>query len=219
MPHLQTLHLRIFAIHVLQDIGMDQEMIKTGIENGTLIFRAALNLDTREILVPHLTCRRTHLVKIKARLLRFHVLAGILNADVRNTHLHGNRLILFRIIVEPDTYIIATHLTGITAVNLIFTCIGIPCSLRRHRTLLLPVTSFRGSFAQLHHKIDRKDSSRIVAEGTQQFASLNLRIIHEANSGPRLIGQSLSQMQQDMALSLREGKAAQSRTHGSRRLS
>ena len=183
MPHLQALHLRVFSIHILQDIGMDQEVIKAGIENGTLIFRAALDLDTRKILVPHLTCRHTHLVKIKARLLRLHVLAGILDADVRDTHLHGDGLILFCLIVKPDTHIIATHLTGITAVNLIFTRIGIPSGLRRHRTLLLPITSFRGCLAQLHHEINRKDSGRIIAESTQQFASLNLRIIHEANGG------------------------------------
>ena len=147
MANLQALHLGVFPIHVLQDVGMDQEVIETRIENGTLILGATLNLDPGKILVPHLAGSRTHLVEVKTGLLRLHVLASILDADIGDTHLHRDRLILLCRIVKPDTHIIATHLTGITTVDLIFTCIGIPSSLSRHGALLLPVAPFRRSLA------------------------------------------------------------------------
>ena len=101
MAYFQALHHRVLAVHVLQDIRMDQQMIHTGIEYRFLVFRTPFHLYLGKILVPHRTSRRTDLVEIEAGLLRIHVQAGVL---------------LVRIVIEPYADIVSAHLTGITGI-------------------------------------------------------------------------------------------------------
>ena len=95
---------------------MDQQMIHTGIEDCFLVFRTSFHLYLGKILVPHRTSRRTDLVEIEAGLLRIHVQAGVLDAHVRDTHLHLDSLALVRIVIEPYADIVSAHLTGITGI-------------------------------------------------------------------------------------------------------
>ena len=112
MAYFQALHHRVLAVHVLQDIRMDQQMIHTGIEYRFLVFRTPFHLYLGKILVPHRTSRRTDLVEIEAGLLRIHVH----DAHVRDTHLHLDSLALVRIVIEPYADIVSAHLTGITGI-------------------------------------------------------------------------------------------------------
>ena len=116
MAYFQALHHRVLAVHVLQDIRMDQQMIHTGIEYRFLVFRTSFHLYLGKILVPHRASRRTDLVEIEAGLLRIHVQAGVLDAHVRDTHLHLDSLTLVRIIIEPYADVVSAHLTGITGI-------------------------------------------------------------------------------------------------------
>ena len=126
-----------------------------------------------------------------------------------------DRLALGGLEVEPNADIVATHLAGITAVDLILASVGIPNGLGGHGTLLLPIAFSLGSLTEFHDEIDGENGCGVVAEGTLQLASLYLGVANEAHRGSALVGQSLAQVQEDVALPLREGEAAQSRTHRS----
>ena len=80
------------------------------------VYLRGKNAKKGKILVPHRASRRTDLVEIEAGLLRIHVQAGVLDAHVRDTHLHLDSLALVRIVIEPYADIVSAHLTGITGI-------------------------------------------------------------------------------------------------------
>ena len=184
-------------------------MIETCIEDGLFIFGSPFHLDAGQILVPTLAGLRTNLIKGECTHLLLQILTRIFDADVRDTHLHFDGFPLFGVVVEPYSHIITTHLAGIALIQFVGTRVDVPLSFHPlHRTLFFPISHLFRSFADTHHEIDRKDCLRIVAEGTHQFASLNLAFVHDSYRGTGLVGQALTQVQQDVALPFGEGKAA-----------
>ena len=180
MANFKAFHLRILAIHVLQDIRMDQQVIEAGVENGPLVGSATLDLYSRQVVVPLRAGSGLDLFEVEAGYLVVHVLASVFYADIRDTQLDLNALALFGVVVEPDADVIAAHLTGIFLIDLVFARVDIPFSLDAfHFPLLFPVTHLFGRLAYFHDKIDGEDRLRIVAESTEQLASLDLRIIDD----------------------------------------
>ena len=215
MADFQAFHHRIFAIHVLDDVRMDQQVVHGGIENRLIVVRPAFHHHTRQIVVPHLAGCRTHFVEIEIRLFGVHIQAGIFDADKRDTHLYFDHFVFFGIILEPDADVVTAHLTVILRVQFIFAGIGIPFGFHSlHLALFLPVAGLLGGFAELHHEIDRENSLRVIAERTEQLASLYLRIAHHTNGRTGFIRQPFPQIQEDIPLPFRESKTCQAGTHG-----
>ena len=215
MADFQAFHHRIFAIHVLDDVRMDQQVVHGGIENRLIVVRPAFHHHTRQIVVPHLAGNRTHFVEIEIRLFGVHIQAGILDADKRDTHLYFNHLAFFGIILEPDADVVTAHLTIVLRIQFIFAGIDIPFRFHSlHLALLLPVAGLLGGFAELHHEIDRENGLRVIAERSEQLAPLYLRIAHHTDSRTGLVRQPFTQVQEDIPLPLRESKTCQAGTHG-----
>ena len=218
MADFQAFHHRIFAIHVLDDVRMDQQVVHGSIENRLIVVRPAFHHHARQIVVPHLSGSRTHFVEIEIRLFGVHIQAGILDTDKRDTHLYFDHLVFFGIILEPDTDVVTAHLTVVLRVQFIFAGIGIPFGFHTlHLALFLPVAGLLGGFADLHHEIDRENSLRVIAKRTEQLAPLYLRIAHHTDGRPGFIRQPFTQVQEDIPLPFRESKTCQAGTHGGSR--
>ena len=64
--------------------------------------------------------------------------------------------------------------------------------------LFFPITGFEGSFVDTHHEVNRKYRLRIVAESTEQLHPLKFTLSGLPQESSGFIGQSLSQVQQNM---------------------
>ena len=192
-------HCRILPVDVLQKVGMYQRMIKRRIENNLLLVRPAFHYDTRQIVVPTFTAFRQYLVEVLAGLLFVQIETGILDTDERNTHLHLYLLALPGIECQKSADIIARQLLAITGIQFILTVVRIPFGLHAcHGALFFPITGFEGSFVNTHHEVNRKYRLRIVAESTEQLHPLKFTLAGLPQESSGFIGQSLSQVQQNM---------------------
>ena len=91
--------------------------------------------------------------------------------------------------------------------------VGVPFSLYAvHRTLFLPVPLLVRSLVYSHYEVYRKYRLRIVAESTQKFYPLNLRIAHLPHGGTAFICKTLAEVQQNMALAFGKCKARYARS-------
>ena len=78
-----TLHEGILAVDVAEQIGVDKGMIKGLIEDRSLLRRAALDADTREVAVPTVAGLAANRIERGAgRLLGVEVAACVVDADV-----------------------------------------------------------------------------------------------------------------------------------------
>ena len=83
----------------------------------------------------------------------------------------------------------------------------VPCGLGGHGGLLLPVAGPLGCLAHPHHEVHREDGLWIVAEGAEQPKTLYLGVAHPAHHASHLVGQSVTDVEQQIALSLGEGES------------
>ena len=194
---------------------MNHGMIHSGIEYSHLFFRATFYLDTGKIIVPSLTGLRTQFVECCAeRLFFFQIQTSILNADKRYAHTDLNHFFRRSIVSKPHSYIISAYFFCISSIEFVFTGCIVPLRLHTHRTHHFPITAFCRYFVDTHYKIDGKYCLRIVTESSQQLGTFNLTVVYKTNGSTTLIGQSLSQIQQDIALSGRKSKACHTGTWG-----
>ena len=191
-------------------------MVQSGIEDELFIFCSTFYFYNRKRVIPTCAGGLHYSIERKTGNFLFHVLTCILNAYIRNTHLHGDLFVGFRIVFKPNADVIAAHLSVIFRVELILSGMDIPLGFDAlHLALLLPITAFLGCLAEFHHEIDWKNGLRIVAESTEEFASLDFRVANKADSRPGLVRQSFAQIQEDIPLPCRESEATQPRARRS----
>ena len=203
-----ALHDGVLAVDVLQQIGVDERMVKTRVEDLALFARTALDTDAAQVVVPARTRLGAHGVEVLALLLGVEVHAGVLHRDERDAHLHLDLLALGRPVGEPHADVVTGQLLRIARIELVATAVLVPLGLDALlRGLHLPVADRLGTLVDTHDEVNREDRLRIVAEGAQQLRPLDFRIAHAAYEGARLVGQTLAQVEQDVALAGREGEA------------
>ena len=208
LPYSGTLHQRIFPVHVVQDIGMDEGMIQRRVEDGLLVGRAAFHLHAAQVLLPGSIGLPPHALEGEALLLRIQVPAGIVDAHERDAHLHQHFLSgLEAVVVEPIADIVSAEFPGVVLINLVLAGIGIPGGFGGHGTLFFPITDGIRGLAYPQHEVQREHGVAVVAEGAHELESLDFRIAHLFNCGAALVGEALSQVQEDIALSTGEGIA------------
>ena len=145
-----------------------------------------------------------------------HILPGIFYTYIRNTHLHGDLFVGFRIIREPDADVVAAHLSVVFRIELVLSGMDIPLGFDAlHLALLLPISAFLGCLAEFHHEIDGENGLRIVAERAKELAPLDFRVADEADGCSGLVRQSFAQVQEDIPLPCRESETAQPRARRS----
>ncbi len=204
------LHQRIFAVHVLQDVRMDERMVEGGVEDGLLLFGAAGNADAPQLLLPGLFRRIADGREVKAGLLRIQILPRIVDAHEGNAHLDQDLFSLGEVLVaEPVADIVPGKLPGIGLVQFVPAGIAVPGRLGRHRPLLLPVAApFRG-LAHAKDEVHREHGVPVVAERAHEFGSLDLRVGNPPEGRAGFVGQAFAQVHQDVAGTAGEGIAFQ----------
>ena len=135
-------HQRIFPVHVIQNVRVDKCVVQSGIEYFSLVFSSAFHLYAGKVAVPFFISIGLYLVEVETVLLGIKVHPGILAADERNAHLDAYLLALGDIVItEPETHVVSGDFPRVTCVELVFSLVRVPCCLRCHRALLLPVTA------------------------------------------------------------------------------
>ena len=101
-------------------------------------------------------------------------------------------------------------------IEFVLTVIGIPLSLHAgHGALFLPVATALRLLIDAHHEVNGKDGLWTVAEGSKQFGALPFAGTALADKGTAFVSQSFAQVEQDVALTSREGEAAHTAAWGS----
>ena len=73
-------HQRVLAVHVFQDVGVDERMVQGGIENRLLFLGSAGHADPAEMVLPALLCGCSDGVEIETGLLFFQILPCVIDA-------------------------------------------------------------------------------------------------------------------------------------------
>ena len=166
--NLIALHSRIFTIYILQNVRMNQQMIKCRIKNCFLCIRSSFYSDTWQVIVPLCTGIGKHLFKVFSRLFFIQIQTGILYAYKGNSHLYFDLFSFLCFKSEVSAHIVTCYFFSIAGIQFIFALVAIPfCFHTCHRTLLFPISGCGGNFVHSHHKIDGKYSLGIITESTQ----------------------------------------------------
>ena len=123
---LPGFHGRIFPVHVLKDIRMNQRVIQGGIEHGLLFLCSAFHHDAAQIIVPQLPCAGIDCIKSGSMLFGLQILAGILYTDKRYSHGDFYLFVFFRIKSEPRTNVVTCQVSVVLRVQFIFAVILVP---------------------------------------------------------------------------------------------
>src|SRR6185369_4053258 len=83
---------KVVAIGVVEERGHLENAVKSGVENGPLLLRAALDFDQGEFFFPSLLCLRPNLVEIFGAGLGFQIGPGVFDAYVGNSQLESDGL-------------------------------------------------------------------------------------------------------------------------------
>ena len=141
-------------------------------------------------------------------LLSFQILTGIFHTYKRYTYGHFYLFIFFRIESKPCTDVVASQIPVILRVQLVFAIVFVPFGFHpRHLALEFPIPRLLRSLVYTHDKVDWKYCLRIIAERSQELHTLNFTVIYPAQISSRFIGQSFSQVHQNMTLPLWKSKA------------
>ena len=192
-----ALHQRIFAVHVAQQIWVEQCMVQRRVKHRPLLRRAAFDPDSAQSFVPALAGLLPDDIESRiSSLLGLEVLAGILDRDVGDAHAHHHLVALGQPVVgKPVADIVARKVAAIARIELVGAVVGRPFGLDAgHRALFLPVPRGRRNPVDAQHEIDREDRLRIIAEGSQQFRALDLGVAHAAHRRTRLVGEPFAQI-------------------------
>ena len=94
----------------------------------------------------------------------------------------------------------------------------VPLCFGGHVGLFLPKTRFFGNLVHPNHKILWEDRLRMIAEATAQSHAFNFGVTDLSDEATRFIGESLSEIDDDMRLTFAIGVAFDRRAHRSRHL-
>ena len=180
---------------------MDQEVVECRVEDRTLVCRTAFDLDDTQCLLPAILCCTTNSSKVQLRLLGSEVQQGILFADEGYARLDVNRLTRLGVVGEPYPDIIATDLLAVGRIDLVLALILVPFSFYAfHRRLLLPIARGWGTATDADSEVLIEDSLGSIAEGPHELAPYDGRVIEEAHGRTTLIGQSQTEVYEDITL-------------------
>ena len=199
-------HCRIFAVYVVEHIGMYEHVVECGVEYGLLVVGAALNHDARQTFVPTAASLLCHGVERALAELFIEIFACIFDAYERNAHLHFYLLALGGVEVEIHAYIIASQGLGIILIKFVFACGGIPLGFGCHGALLFPQTCTCRHLVDAHHKVDREHCIGHIAECAEELDSLIFSSTHAAHLCSGFVGEAFAEIKQDVAFALREGE-------------
>ena len=150
-----ALHLGILAVDVVEHVGMDQGVIKPGVEHPFLLVGTTFHTDPSQIVVPGLFGIGGYPVEGQSGLLLVEILAGIGYRHERYAHPDLYLLSRLEVIIGvPVADVVARQLAAILRIELVPAVVGIPCGLRPlHLALHLPVALRRRRLADAHHEI------------------------------------------------------------------
>ena len=213
-------HCRIPAVDILQNIRMNEQVVKCRVEYGLLRLAPAFYGNTRQIIVPCTAGFRTYPVEVLVFLFDIQIQPGILHADERNTHADFYLLPFFRIKRKVSADVIAGNFFPVTRIKFILAVIRVPLRFHAcHQALLLPIARGERFFIHPHHEVDRKHRLRIITESAQQLHPFYFAIVHPAQHGSAFVCQSFSQIQQDITLAFGECEASDPAARSGRNLS
>ncbi len=210
-----ALHSGILPVHILQHVGMDEQMVEPGVEHAALFVRTAFKSDAAEVGVPTLTCFGTEFGKVAPTLLLFEVFARIGYADEAHAHAHFHLLALFGVEGEPGADVVARDFAAITRVDFVFVVVGVPLCLHAFlRSLEFPVTRCGWGTFHTHHEVDGENGlCGFVAERAEEFVSFHFVGSGKAGGGTAFVGESFAKVEEDVRTAFREGEAG----HGTAR--
>ncbi|MPM67088.1 hypothetical protein SDC9_114005 [bioreactor metagenome] len=208
---LITFHCRILTVHVIKQVGMDERMIKCGIENHFLVGGTSFNPYTGKLFLPAFAGSSPDLIKLKAVLLGLQVFAGIGSAYEGNPDLYFDGFTRFNIVRKVGSDIVSGNIPPITGVNFPCACRTVPGSLCCHFALFLPISGSQRWFADTHHKINGKNRLRVVTKSPQHFHPLNFGITDATHPGTTFVGKPFPQVQQYICVPFRKGKTGDTR--------
>ena len=160
-----TFHCRIFSVYILQNIRMNQQMIKRCIKHSLLGICTTFHCYAWQVIIPFGTCFRMDLLKILSSLFTIQIQTGIFYAYKRNSHLHFYLFTFFCIEGEISTNVISCYFFSVTSIKFILSLILIPFSLNtHHRTLFLPIPCCRRILLNPQYKVNGEYSLRIITK-------------------------------------------------------
>ena len=199
-------HCGIFAVNVVEHIGVNEHVVECGVEYGLLVVGAALNHDARQTFVPTAASLLCHGVERALAELFIEIFACIFDAYERNAHLHFYLLALGGVEVEIHAYIIACQGLGIFLIKLILASGGIPLGFGCHGALLFPQACTSRHLVDAHHKVDGEHGIGHIAECAEELESLIFSRTHAAHLGSGVVGEAFAEVKQDVTFALGEGE-------------
>src|SRR3712207_4917122 len=198
---------------------MELTVVECRVEHSLLGLRAALHGDAAEGLFPCLTGVGTHGVKGFAPLFGLQILTGIGYADERDAHLHLHLLAFGAIVAEEVAHLIARHLARVVRVELVTAVVLVPLGFHStERGLLFPIAGSHRSLVDTQHEVDGEYRLTVITERSQKAMALNLGVADTLYHASRLIGQTVTHVEQYVGTALRKGVTLNGAAHGSRRL-
>ena len=213
LANLIAFHHGIFTVDVLENVGMDEEVVESRVEHAFLLLSAALHFDAREDVVPLLAGFAANLVEVLSFLFSLKVHARILGADEGNANAHLHLFALRGVEGEPCAHIVARNFLGILLIHLARALCGVPVGLvAHHRTLEFPIALLHAALLYAHDEIEREDALLVVvAEGAEEAHAFHLVVAHAAQHAARLVAEGFAEVHQHVAATLGEGEAMEGR--------
>ena len=213
LANLIALHHGIFAVDVLEDVGVDEEVVEARVEHALLLLGAALHFNAREDVVPLLAGFAVNLVEGLALLFGFQIQACIFDADKGNANAHKHLFALCGVEGEPCAHVVARYFLGVLLIYFAGALCGVPVGfVAHHRTLIFPIALLHSALLYAHDEIEREDALLVVvAEGAEQADAFHLVVAHAAQHAARLVAEGFAEVHQHVAATFGEGEAMEGR--------